>query len=348
MNGSRTSPVDSHALRLAESLRSRDTFQVVLESLIYNSICVSGLIGNLLVLYVVYKSARLRNVPGLFIASLALSDIAMISLATPPSSVAIIRGRWTAGFVVCQFQGFVVITTVAASLQTMALISVDRYFRVVHPIKHRIFFTMPRARLMAASVWILASMYPVPYLASGRQYIFHPGKFFCPHEAKSPLVTNSIYICFCISLVVLPFCYVNVFRHLRMNAKRVQVWRADDASRRTSTEDAKLTRTLFATVLGYLICWTPVLIINFVEKGVGEWSLPRGVYVMYNDVGLTSSSLNPIIYGVLNRTFRQEYKKIFCFRKSLNRGQSSTAASKRRARGDEDVVTQITIHSTQM
>ena len=334
MNDSGTSPVDSRALRLAESLRSRDTFQVVLESLIHSSICVSGFIGNLLVLYVVCKSARLRNVPGLFIASLALSDIAMISLATPPSLVAIIRGRWTAGFVVCQFQGFVVITTVAASLQTMALMSVDRYFRVVHPIKHRILFTMPRARLMAASVWILATMYPVPYLASGRQYIFHPGKFFCFHEAKSSLVADSIYICICISLPVLLFCYVNVFRHLRLNAKRVQVWCTE---RTTSTEDAKLTRTLFATLLGYLICWTPVLIIDFVEKGVGEWSLPRGVYVIYNEVGLTSSSLNPIIYGVLNRTFRQEYKKIFCFRKSLNRGQSSTAASKRR--GDKDVVT---------
>ena len=304
--------------------------------MIHSSICVSGFIGNLLVLYVVYKSARLRNVPGLFIASLALSDIAMISLATPPSLVAIIRGRWTAGFVVCQFQGFVVITTVAASLQTMALMSVDRYFRVVHPIKHRILFTMPRARLMAASVWILATMYPVPYLASGRQYIFHPGKFFCFHEAKSSLVADSIYICICISLPVLLFCYVNVFRHLRLNAKRVQVWCTE---RTTSTEDAKLTRTLFATLLGYLICWTPVLIIDFVEKGVGEWSLPRGVYVIYNEVGLTSSSLNPIIYGVLNRTFRQEYKKIFCFRKSLNRGLSSTAASKRRTRGDKDVVT---------
>ena len=335
MNVSGTSPVDSHALRLAESLRSRDTFQVVLESLIYSSICVSGFIGNLLVIYVVYKSARLRNVPGLFIASLALSDIAIISLATPPSSVAIIRGRWTAGFVICQFQGFVVIATVAASLQTMALMSVDRYFRVVYPIKHRIFFTMPRARLMAASVWILAAMYPVPYLASGRQYIFHPGKFFCFHEAKSSLVADSIYICICISLAVFSFCYINVFRHLRLNAKRVQVWCANDTEHRTTTEDAKLTRTLFATLLGYLICWTPVLIIDFVEKGVGEWSLPRGVYVMYNDVGLTSSSLNPIIYGALNRTFRREYKKIFCFRKSLNRDQNSTTASKRR--GDKDV-----------
>ena len=316
MNGSGTSPVDSHALRLAESLRSRDTFQVVLECLIHNSICVSGLIGNLLVLYVVYKSARLRNVPGMFIASLALSDIAIISLATPPSSVAIIRGRWTAGFVVCQFQGFVVITTVAASLQTMALMSVDRYFRVAHPLKHRIFFTMPRARLMAASAWILAIIYQVPYLADGRKFVFHPEKMFCFYEAKSSFADFVVSILTSIVPVALVFCYVDVFRHLRLNANRVQNWRANDNARMISPEDAKLTRTLFATVLGYLICWTPVMIIYFVEKGVGEWSLPRGVYVTYYYIALTSSSLKPIIYGALNRTFQQQYKKIFCFKNS--------------------------------
>ncbi|KAL9981039.1 hypothetical protein ACROYT_G009695 [Oculina patagonica] len=156
MNTTELSPVDRHALRLAESFRSRSTFQIVLETLIYGSICASAFVENLLVLYIIYKSPRLRNVPGLFIASLALSDVGIASLATPPSFAALITGHWTSGIAACQFQGFVVITTVAASLQTMALMSVNRYFRVVRPIKRRILFTMPRARLMTASIWIVA------------------------------------------------------------------------------------------------------------------------------------------------------------------------------------------------
>ncbi|KAJ7333842.1 melatonin receptor [Desmophyllum pertusum] len=329
MNASETeSPADRHALRLAESLRSRSTFQVVLESLIYGSLSVTAFIGNLLVLYIVCKTPRLRNVPGLFVASLALSDIAMATLGTPPSLVVLITGRWTLGFATCQLQGFVVIATVAASLQTMALMSVDRYFRVVRPTKHRIFFTMPRARFMTASVWIVAMMYPVPYLAGGRKYIFQPGKFFCFHEANSSFAADVIYICICVSLAVLSFSYFNVFRHLRLNAKRVKNMRSafttkDDNTSKISTEEIRLTRTLFVTVIAYLICWTPVLVVDFVEKGVGDWSLSRGVYVMYTDFGITSSSLNPIIYGVLNRTFRREYKKIFCYKKILNRDEIS-------------------------
>lgn len=95
----------------------------------------------------------------------------------------------------------------------------------------------------------------------------------------------------------------------------------DDNTRNISPEEVRLTRTLFVTVLGYLICWTPVVMIDFVEMGVGDWSLSRGVYFFYTNIGLISSSLNPIIYGVLNKTFRQEYKRIFCFKKLSNQDE---------------------------
>lgn len=105
VSGATNTDSNSNILRLAESLRSRSSLQVVLESLIYGSVIVSGFVGNLLVLYIVYKSARLRNVPGLFIASLALSDIAIIALATPPSLLSLIKGNWVSTFAACQFQG---------------------------------------------------------------------------------------------------------------------------------------------------------------------------------------------------------------------------------------------------
>jgi len=240
----------------------------------------------------------------LFIASLAFSDTATIALATPPSFASLIAGRWTCGFIACQLQGFVVIASVAASLQIMALMSIDRYFRVVQPMKHRIFFTMPRARLMTASVWILSLMYPVPYRASDRKHIFHPGKFFCFHEADSSFTADVIYICIFISLAVLSFCYFKVFRHLRLDTRRVKNLRGasvatDDNTRHISQEEIRLTGSLFVTVLAYLICWTPVLIVDFVETGVGDWSLSHGVYVMYTTIGTTSSSLNPIMESLI-------------------------------------------------
>lgn len=84
-----------------------------------------------------------------------------------------------------------------------------------------------------------------------------------------------------------------------------------------------MTRTLFVTVLGYMICWTPVLIDDVFERDVGNFSLSRGIYVMCTTFGITSSSLNPNIYGALNQIFRREYKKVLCFKKELDQDNNS-------------------------
>ena len=71
------------------------------------------------------------------------------------------------------------------------------------------------------------------------------------------------------------------------------------------------TKILFATVIGFLACWTPISVIDFVDTFRGEVSFPRQVYVLYFFLGNLSGAINPFVYEVLNRNFRQEYRKIF-------------------------------------
>ena len=327
MNISRKSSMETHALHLAESLRSRSTFQVVLECLIHASISSTALLGNIFVLYVVYKSPRLRNVTGLFVVSLAMSDIAMATLVTPQSFCSTHRKPLDYWVHCMSASGL-------CRHSNGSRLAADHVPNVYRPI-------FPRCPSNETSKFLcyapcpghgrvgldLVSDVSGP-IASGRTYIFHPGKSFCFHEAESTFEADVIYICLCISLAVLSFCYLNIFRHLRLNAKRVKNMRGthvttDDNTRHISPEEIRLTRTLFVTVLGYLICWTPVVIIDFVEMGVGDWSLSRGVYFFYTNIGLISSSLSPIIYEVLNRTFRREYRRIFCFKKQLSNQDES-------------------------
>ena len=62
-----------------------------------------------------------------------------------------------------------------------------------------------------------------------------------------------------------------------------------------SLEDIKVTKILFATVVGFIICWTPVLVIDIVDGFLGaEWELTRGTYYMYTIFGITSSTINPV------------------------------------------------------
>ena len=137
-----TDAVTPPSSQMSQLLGSRSTLLVIVESTFYGAIATLAFFGNLLVLYVVYKNPRLRNGPGWMVTSLAISDITMSSLCAPPSLAAMISGRWISGFVVCQAQGFLTMWLACASLETMALMSVDRYYRVVRPVRHRTLFTV--------------------------------------------------------------------------------------------------------------------------------------------------------------------------------------------------------------
>ena len=85
-----------------------------------------------------------------------------------------------------------------------------------------------------------------------------------------------------------------------------------------SVEEVNVTYILLVVIIGFLTCWIPVLVIDMIDFINGDWKLKRQVYVSYTCLGFASTSLNPIIYGVMNRTFRSEYLKIFGVFKSWN------------------------------
>ena len=302
-------------------LNSRSTSTIILESSIASLIFLVAVPGNALVLLVVYKTPRLRNAAGILITSLAISDLALMLLEFPLTFSAMITGRWLGGFYLCQISGYAVPFLCSGSLQTMALMALDRHFRIAHPIKHRTIFSVKRTKLMVVLVWLVASTVQLPYVANGGVYTFHPGKVICFVEFTFLAKLGIVHLVLP-SLVVQHF-YMKVFLALRANKKRVKTLhgQSSDAFRMTAQE-VKLTRTLLVTVLAYAICWAPVMVIDFVDMARGGWALPRGVYMMYWTCGLASSCINPLVYGIMNRAFRAEYMRLLGIR-TLNISSAS-------------------------
>ena len=310
--------------RLQHLLSSRSTFSIVLESSIALLIFLVAVPGNALVLLVVYKTPRLRNAAGILITSLAISDLSLMLLLFPLTFSVMITGRWLGGFCLCQISGYAVPFLCSGSLQTMALMALDRHFRIAHPIKHRIIFSVKRTKLMVVLVWLVASTVQLPYVANGGVYTFHPGKVICFVDFSFLAKLGIVHLVLP-SLVIQHF-YMKVFLALRANKKRITT--LDRPSRdtyRMTAQEVRLTRTLLVTVLAYVICWTPVMIIDFVEMARGGWVLSRGAYMMYSTCGLASACINPLVYGFMNRVFRAEYMRMLGIR-TLNSLNSSVAS----------------------
>ena len=150
----------------------------------------------------------------------------------------------------------------------------------------------------------------IPYFLSGHKMVFHPAKFFCYLQIDSgPFTAFMVTVYIGLPTCVIAFCYVRIFQTVRSHNNNFQT--AGVGSNRVNVEEIKVARTLFVIVVFFNLCWTPVLLIDIVDTIAGRWIFPREAYVAYSFLGTISSALNPIIYGVLNKSFQKEYVKIF-------------------------------------
>lgn len=83
-----------------------------------------------------------------------------------------------------------------------------------------------------------------------------------------------------------------------------------------SVEEIKISNLLFMTVLGFAICWIPSLIIITMDRVAPDATPPRSRTLLCTYLNYLSAALNPFIYGVMNRSFRAEYKRILLCRKT--------------------------------
>ncbi|XP_068714420.1 melatonin receptor type 1A-like [Montipora foliosa] len=300
---------------LYKELATRSISSTIGESFLYAFIVSVGTLGNVAVLLVLYKNHRLRNVTADFVISLAISDIIMLDICAPFSLSVLIFGDWIFGYLICQIQGFLVTWVACASLGTLALVAINRYFRIVKPSMYRVIFTSAKAKLIVLGGWIAALSTPLTYTTAGKDYVFQPGKFFCYGEpSKFSLLTLPSYIFVGISMVILIVCYLRVFKALKIHERTVAKNLRNGNARKVSLslEDIKVTKLLFVTVVAFIFCWTPILVLDVVDNFLGSgWELTRETYYMYSVFGISSSAINPIIYGVMNPSYRTAYLRLF-------------------------------------
>ncbi|XP_078360286.1 melatonin receptor type 1A-like [Oculina patagonica] len=311
---------------LALNIAQRGDVLIIIEATALILVDITALIGNTLVFAVAYRNRRRLTITDLLIVALSLTDLLVALTVMPLSTGALITGTWLYNRSVCLFQGFCVITFATASLNTLSVIAVNRFFCVVKPNDYRTVFSMKKTLGYLAIVWLLACSFSTTPLIFGREdYAFQPGKVLCVY----PFEINIAYtVCLDILFIGLPttaicICYWRVFRTVR-GRNRVMTGNGDDLASRVNVQDANITKTLVVVLVGFAFCWLPVLVMDTIDVVTGALILPRQLYLFYTFMVFASSTINPFIYALVNKRFRREYGKILrrlcCRRRQLHGG----------------------------
>ena len=306
----------------ALQLKNRSTAVQIVESFFLLLINFTSFSGNLLLGISVIKNPNLRRtVPNMYIITLAVSDFLMSLLGIPFSLASLMTGKWPFNNFICQLQGFWILLMCAVSLQTLAVTAVNRYFRVVRSrASYQRIFSMKKTKITIAILWVMALFAPLPYVVAGHKFFFHTGKVFCAHNAESLYEGYGAYLVLvyvAIPLIIILTCYTRVFIAVRKHNLnfRPRIRSSCKSGKNSSNSclsvaEVNVTYILLVVVIGFLTCWTPVLVIDMIDFINGDWKLKRQVYVSYTCFGFASTALNPIIYGIMNRSIRAEYLRI--------------------------------------
>ena len=283
-----------------------------IETILCAIINVVALFGNLLSCYAVHRNQALRTLPNMFVVALGVSDILMSVCCMPFSVVTLFRGEWIFGETFCRFVSFEVFTFGMASINTMAIIAVSRYFRVLKSVKYPVLFKKQRALVYIAVVWLLGFVGSAPPLFFKKDAVkFQAGKATCWFSFQSNIAYTVFVECIYIAapLTFIVICYVKVF-HTVSRSNRVFMQQNNPQQLRANFEEAKVTKTLAAVMVGFTCCWLPICIVDNIDAARGEDTLPRQVYLTYGFLCYLSSTINPFIYVATNKQFRREYKAI--------------------------------------
>ncbi|XP_067415109.1 somatostatin receptor type 3 [Emydura macquarii macquarii] len=281
----------------------------VLIPLVYLIVCVVGLVGNSLVIYVVLSHSVSESVTSVYILNLALAD-ELFMLGLPFLAAQNTLSYWPFGSFMCRLVMAVDAINQFTSIYCLTVMSVDRYLAVVHPGKSSKWRTARVAKAVSTTVWVLSSVVVLPVVVFSNVPL---GMRTChiqwPEPASVWRAGFIIYMAvlgFFGPLLVICLCYLLIVIKVRSSGRKV--WALSSKRKRS---EHRVTRMVVAVVAVFVLCWLPFYVLNIINV---VCPLPKepslfGIYFLVVVLPYANSCANPIIYGFLSYRFKQGFRR---------------------------------------
>ncbi|XP_028281136.1 C-X-C chemokine receptor type 3-2 isoform X1 [Parambassis ranga] len=289
-------------------------------SVVYSLVFVVAVVGNVMVLCVIrrYRSSQRGgacafSLTDTFLLHLAISDL-LLAFTLPLFAVQWAH-RWVFGLALCKISGALFSLNRYSGILFLACISFDRYLAIVHAVSSGWKRNTCHAQFACAIIWVLclglsgvdiAFKQVVEIKAVGYERPPVCQEWFTENSTQwhVGLQLVSLILGFGFPLLIMLYCYVQIFRSL-CNATRRQ--------------KRKSLRLIISLVSVFVICWAPYNCFRLADSlqrlGVIAETCQFGRVVdigtvITESVGLSHCALNPLLYGFVGVKFRRELARM--------------------------------------
>ncbi|CAI5447166.1 unnamed protein product [Caenorhabditis angaria] len=285
----------------------------------------AALIGNFTVMWIILYHRQMRSVTNYYLFNLAVADTSISIFNTGFSWTYNYYYVWRFGQFYCQVNQLMGITPICASVFTMIVMSIERYYAIMHPLKKR-----PGKRstvTIICCIWFLAFSCGVPAFVYSKVDVFYfydnvslyenplcfsdnwPGgrdSWIGSYYNRSIIILEYI-----IPLCILSVAYFRVGVELRKDRTVGDVRHAKSVAAKK-----KASIMLAAVVFIFMFVWFPYnayyLILDLVKNvEIQNRLVSLYIYINIYWLGMSSTVFNPVIYYFMNKRFRVGFHRAF-------------------------------------
>ncbi|XP_043452704.1 melanopsin isoform X1 [Prionailurus viverrinus] len=277
---------------------------------------LTGILGNLMVIYTFCRSRGLRTPANMFIINLAVSDFFMSFTQAPVFFASSLHKRWLFGEAGCEFYAFCGALFGITSMITLMAIALDRYLVITHPLATIGVVSKRRAALVLLGVWLYALAWSLPPFFGWSAYVPEGLLTSCSWDYMSftPSVRAYTMLLFCfvffLPLLVIVYCYIFIFRAIRETGQALQTFRACEGGGRSPRQRQRLQREWkmakieLLVILLFVLSWAPYSIVALMAFAGYAHVLTPYMNSVPAVIAKASAIHNPIIYAITHPKYR--------------------------------------------
>ena len=291
----------------------------ILRTLAYSLLIVVSLTGNSLIIAVVRRDKKTKPTVNYFIQNMAVADLLITVVYMPRMMSMVFRGyEWsiegTIGLVLCKLVPICHHAAILVSIQTLVVISIERFLAIVYPLKRNISKTF--AKILVVLSWFFALGVRIPRLLSlTTRRSLSTGKLFCvtetgpssmfPHEEAKQIYYQVLFFLF-YTFPGMAIFVINSVIVATLIRRKPPGNHVSSEEQRRQILNRRVFRMLFMVTCLFVVCWIMYFILQILNV---KFSCPLNFVRLL--LAHTNSALTPCLYFACSSNYRNAVRKTF-------------------------------------
>ncbi|NXI00320.1 XCR1 protein, partial [Pachycephala philippinensis] len=288
-------------------------FNIYLTAVLYTLVFLLSLLGNTLVLWILFKYENLTSLTNIFIMNLCISDLVFSCML--PFWVVDQSFGWIFGEFLCKASNAVFSIGYYSGVFFLTLMTILRYLFVVNPLSTLRSQTQCSGFLVSLAIWTVSILIVVPEVIHTTVQEDLEERMFCDY-ADGRWKRVDIYVrnvLFLLSFGVIVFCYFKILIILL---------------RPRSRRKHRTVKLILIIVVAFFLCWAPYNILSFLTtfpSPTCQYAKDSSLaFHISRKIAFSHCCLNPVLYVFVGVKFKRHLAQLCSLCLHCSNGQASS------------------------